>query len=157
MFFCKQWIGFALLLAVGIAYAQNCPEGMVPEGGQGVASCVPVDGGSQPQGHWISRWGAIATDVANQGMGASFNQSSEEQAKQSAIANCFSNGGSSCKVQTTYFNSCIAIVAGDRGFNIENAQTIDEAVKKGMKGCVGVGDANCRARYTSCSTAQWTQ
>ena len=152
-----RWIGFALLLVMGIAHAQNCPEGMAPEGGQGVASCVPVDNGNQSRGHWVNRWGAIATDAANQGVGASFNQPSEEDAKQSALANCLSNGGSHCKVEKTYFNSCIAMVVGDKGYNIDVAETVDQAIQDGTKRCVGAGDTNCRARYRSCSTAQWVQ
>ena len=54
-----QRIGFALVLAAGTAHAQNCPEGMVSEGSQGVASCVPVEGDDQPRGHWVSQWGLL--------------------------------------------------------------------------------------------------
>jgi len=152
-----RWIGFAWLLASGIAYTQNCPSGMVPEGGQGVASCAPVDGGNQPQGHWLSQWGAIATDDPNHTGGASLNQPYEESARQAAIDNCVSNGGSNCKVIMTYANMCIALVAGDTGHNVSRASTIDKAVKMGMNTCVDAGDTNCRARYTSCSMAKWVQ
>jgi hypothetical protein len=140
-------------------HAQNCPEGMVPEGGQGVASCAPAGNSSQPQGHWVNRWGAIATDVPNQGVGASFNQSSEEQAEQSAIANCLSNRGVSCKVEQTYFNSCIAMVVSDKSgaYVIAVDKTEDKAAQRGIKSCSAGGDTTCRARYTSCSTAQWAQ
>jgi hypothetical protein len=154
--FClRVWLIGALLVGTThLVHAQNCPEGMVPEGGQGVASCAPANGG-QPSGHWLSRWGAIATDVVHQGVGASLNQPDEERAKEAAIANCLSNGGLNCKIETTYFNSCIAMVVGDNGYEISIDKTQELAAEKGLKICNGAGYSNCRARYMSCSTAQW--
>ena len=101
--------------------------------------------------------GAIATDIPNQGVGASVNQLSEDLAKQAAIVSCVSNGGIHCKIDITYANSCVAIVAGNAGDNTDRASTIDKAVQMGMKTCVSSGDTNCHARYASCSMAQWVQ
>jgi hypothetical protein len=152
-----RWIGLVFLLVASSVHAQNCPQGMVPEGGQGVASCAPSGNDAQPQGHWVSQWGAIATDIPHQGIGASVNQLSEELAKQAAIESCVSNGGINCKIDITYANSCVAIVAGDTGYNTDRADTIDKAVEMGMKTCTGAGDTHCRARYASCSKAKWIQ
>jgi len=152
-----RWIGFALLLVVGIAHAQNCPQGMALEGGQGAYACVPMGNDEQPSGHWLSQWGAIATDVPNHTGGASLNQPTEDNAKQAAISNCVSNGGSDCKIVITYANMCVAMVAGGKGLFPYRANTIDLAVQMGTKMCRDAGDTNCRARYTSCSKAKWVQ
>jgi hypothetical protein len=154
---CAPLVGLFLLLVVGKVHAQNCPEGMALEGGQGAYGCVPIDGGNQPTGHWVSHWGAIATDVPHQTGGASLNQPNEEMAKQAALDNCVANGGSNCKIEMTYANMCVALVGGDKSYNTDRAATVDKAVQMGMKTCVDAGDKNCRAHYTSCSTAQWVQ
>jgi hypothetical protein len=149
-------IGLLFLLVACSVRAQNCPSGMVPEGGQGVASCRPVDSG-QPAGRWLDQWGAIATDPPHHSAGASLNQSNEEQAKQAAIANCKSNGGEQCTVAATYANSCIAMVQGDTGSNIDRATSLDGAIKLGMDICNKAGDTNCHAYYSACSKAKWVQ
>lgn len=155
----RVWmLGLALLLACGVLHAEGgCPPGMVPEGGQGVSSCRPIPGYGQPQGHWVSQWGAIATDAANHSAGSSFNQLSQEQAEQSAIDSCTSNGGLQCKIDITYVNQCVAMVAGSTGYNTDRADTIDHAVQIGMKTCTSAGSANCHAYYTSCSLPKWVQ
>jgi hypothetical protein len=150
-------IGFLLLLVACSVRAQNCPEGMVPEGGQGVASCAPSGNYAQPQGHWVNAWGAIATDVSKGAVGASYDQSDEQQAKMAAINNCTSNGGANCKIEITYGNSCVAMLQGDNGYTTGRAETIDKAIKIGMESCSKSGINNCAARYTSCSTAKWVQ
>ena len=152
------WLGFLLLILVGTVHAQNCPEGMVPEGGQGVASCAPSGSDDQSQGYWVDHWGAIATDDPQNTGGAAVNQSSEDRAKQAAIANCVDNGGSNCKIIMTYVNMCVALVAGDRGHSVARANTIEKAVQLGMEQCVAGGDTHCQARYRSCSAPpQWIQ
>ena len=154
----STWLlGFLLLLATCAVYAQNCPEGMVPEGGQGVASCAPSGNYAEPRGHWVNAWGAIATDVSKGAVGASYNQPDEDQAKMAAVNNCASNGGSNCKIEITYGNSCVAMLQGDNGYTTARAETIDKAIKIGMKSCSSAGINNCIARYTSCSTAKWVQ
>jgi hypothetical protein len=150
-------VGVMFWFITSRVHAQNCPEGMVPEGGQGVASCAPAGNSSQPQGHWVSQWGAVATDMPHHSGGASLNQPTEEQAKQAALDNCAANGGVDCKIAITYANMCVALTAGDTGFNTSRADTIDKAVQMGMKTCKDAGDTNCSARYTSCSKAKWVQ
>ena len=152
-----RWLlAFSLLLIGGFAHAEGgCPPGMIPEGGQGVSSCRPIPGYSQPQGHWVSQWGAIATDVSY--AGASYNQLSEEDARQAAIASCVSNGGSHCKVEITYRNQCVAMVEGNTGHNEASADTIDHALQITMKTCADAGDTNCHRYYTSCSLPKIVQ
>jgi hypothetical protein len=147
------------MLRGAVVHAEGgCPPGEIPEGGQGVSSCRPIPGYTQqPQGHWINQWGAIATDTPNHGIGASINQSSEEQAKEAAIANCISNGGVHCNVDITYDNSCVAFVAGDTGHNASSADTVDKAVQLGMNTCMKAGDTNCRAVYKTCSMPKLIQ
>lgn len=53
--------------AVYVRAEGNCPAGMYPIGGQGVLGCTPIPQStqaapSQPSGHWVSQWGAIASD-----------------------------------------------------------------------------------------------
>ena len=151
-------LGSMLLLLCGLSHAENgCPPGMIPEGGQGVSSCRPIPGYSQPQGHWVNQWGAIAMDTSHKSAGASINQSSEVDAEQAAIANCVSNGGVLCKVEITYVNQCVALVEGNAGHNVNRADTLKQAIGTGMKTCVDAGDANCHAYYTSCNTPKWVQ
>jgi hypothetical protein len=153
----KRIAFLSLLLIASVARAQNCPQGMVPEGGQGVASCAPSGNDAQPQGHWVSQWGAVATDDANHSSGASFNQVSEEKAKQAALDNCVANGGANCIINITYGNACVAIVAGDKLAKFARAKTIAEAVQMGTEACANAGDVNCKAQYTSCSEPKWVQ
>jgi hypothetical protein len=157
---CTQaWlIVFALMSTVHLVHAQSCPEGMAVIGGQGVYGCAPT-GNEQPRGHWANGWGAIATDVLHAGVGASVNQPSEQQAEQAAIANCLSNSGVNCRVNQTYFNTCIAMAVSDtnKGSIIAIDKTLELAAQRGIKGCLEAGITDCRARYTSCSTAQWVQ
>lgn len=150
-------LGLALLLACGVVHAEGgCPPGMIPEGGQGVSSCRPIPGYSQQsRGHWVSQWGAVATDPSH--AGASINQSSEQEAEQAALVNCASNGGTHCKVDITYVNQCVAVVVGNKEHSSNRADTIDHAVQMGMRTCAGAGDTNCHAYYSSCNVPKWVQ
>ena len=152
-------VGLFILLATDAAYAQNCPVGSFLEGGQdaGAYVCAPVDHESPPKGHWLNQWGAIATDIPKGAVGASYDQPDEERAKMAAINNCLSNGGSTCKIEITYGNSCVAMLQGDNGYTAARAPSIDGAIKVGMKSCTDAGFTNCIARYTSCSKAKWVQ
>jgi hypothetical protein len=155
----RVWLlGLILLLAGGVVHAEGgCPSGMIPEGGQGVSSCRPIPGYQQSRGHWMNQWGAITSDFPHHSAGASFNQPSEEEAVQAAMANCVSNGGVQCKLEITYGNECVAMVVGTTGHNSDRAKTIDQAVKLGMKVCTDAGDTDCHAFYTACSLPKWVQ
>lgn len=151
----RAWLlGLVLLLVGGVVHAEGgCPPGLIPEGGQGVSSCRPIPG--QPQGHWMNQWGAIATDFSYHTAGASVNQLGEAEALQAAIDNCVSNGGVQCKVEITYSNQCSALVVGVTGHNADRADTIDQAVKLGIKVCTDAGDTNCHPVYGACSRPKW--
>ncbi|WP_158543286.1 DUF4189 domain-containing protein [Dyella psychrodurans] len=148
-----------LPLSAGILHAQEqvgpCPPGMSqypsPDG-------VPSCGAMYDQGktsHWVTQWGALATDFAHHAGGAAVNKPDENEAKRAAIEECVSNGGLQCRVEITYANQCVALVEGNFGHNSTRAATIDAAVEIGKKVCTESGDTNCLATYTACSLAKW--
>lgn len=155
----RVWLlGLIFLLVGGVVHAEGgCPPGMIPEGGQGVSSCRPIPGYQQSQGHWMNQWEAITSDLPHHSGGASVNQPSEEEAVQAAMANCVSNGGVQCRVEITYANQCAAMVVGNTGHNADRANTIDQAVKLGIKVYTDAGDTDCRAFYEACSLPKWVQ
>jgi hypothetical protein len=84
-------------------------------------------------------------------MGIAIGKQSKLEAAHAAMADCQSKGGTNCKTDVTYANQCAAVVAGDGGYNVSPALTVDEAVSIGMKTCTETGDKNCRTYYTTCS------
>ena len=153
-------MGCLLLLLCGISQAQTaCPPGM-EEYGEGVcgysrseepAQQAPQQQAPPPQ--WSSRWGAIATDDSPEhgSTGASVNQPTRVSAEQAALENCHSNGGTNCKIKSTYDNECIAMVAGHPGYDIFTDVTQDKATQGAMHSCIKEGNTNCHAYYTACS------
>ncbi|MGJ7542697.1 DUF4189 domain-containing protein [Variovorax sp. LT1R16] len=144
-------------LWTGIVHAQAaCPPGQIPYGsGNGLNMCGP-DNRQQsapqpPAPQWESRWGAIATDGKQWAMGVAVGKQSKLEASKTAMADCHSKGGANCKVDVAYGNQCAAVVAGDGGYNVSPASTVDEAVAIGVKTCTETGDTNCRTYYTTCS------
>jgi hypothetical protein len=121
-------------------------------GADGIPSCgTPIE---QRPIIWVHRWGAIAWDLKRGAAGASLEQPSKAAAEKAAIADCQSpsgGGGPDCKVEFTYHDQCVAMVAGDTGHNESSALTIKQAVQIGMKTCTDAGDTHCSAVYTSCS------
>lgn len=135
----------------------GCPPGSYPIGDPSIAACAPIPGyGNQhasqpPAPQWEPRWGAIATDGKQWAMGEAVGKKSQLEAAHAAMADCQSKGGANCKTDVTYANQCAAVVAGDGGYNVSPALTVDEAVSIGMKTCTETGDKNCRTYYTTCS------
>lgn len=164
-----RFLLFGLLLLLGsvVRAEGNCPPGYYPIGaasGQGgPQGCAPIPGytnnqqQAQPQPppplppRWVDQWGAIATDFAHSSAGASVNQPNRKAAKQAAIANCQSNGGSACKIETWYSNACAVMVVGDKTHISVSAATIGDATQEGMKTCAKDGDTNCHVYYSACS------
>lgn len=159
-----RWLLIGLLLLVaGVAHAEGeCPPGMFPTnppGTQGPVGCAPIPGYNNqqqtrqqpPPSQWISRWGAIATDFAHSAAGASVDQPSKDSAERSAIANCQSNGGVECKIETWYSNGCAVMLVGTNHHVSVNAATTLEAVQDGMKICKKDGVTDCHIYYSACS------
>jgi hypothetical protein len=166
----EVWIFSLLLLASGAIHAQTaCPPGLIP---YGAGVCGPDQGqnqGSQrqmpmlPPVKWADEWGAIAVyipeGVANPKgvLGTAILQPSESAARQAALQDCRSNGGLDCKIDTTYYNACIAMIVGHPAYNIADGRTQDAAVGKGMKICADTGNVNCHVYYSACSLPQVVQ
>jgi len=170
----KAWlwlIGLALLLS-GVAHAEgNCPDGMYetnPPGTEGPVGCAPIPGYNQQQGQqqtpqpppeqWADHWGAIATDGLSGSFGASTNLLTRSSAEQAALTDCQSKKGSqNCKIETWYRNGCAAMVLSDKGHNVTNGATADEAIRAGMKICSAAKDGRCDVYYSACSLPQRVQ
>ncbi|MES2312332.1 MAG: DUF4189 domain-containing protein [Pseudomonadota bacterium] len=166
-----HWALISLLfLCTGVVHAEGgCPPGMIPASGTDINSCAPIPPGyysnqqhvqpqpPQPPAQWKDQWGAIATDFAHSSAGASVNQPNREAAEQAAIANCQSNGGSTCKVELWYINQCAAMAVSDTGHNAKAGATPDAANQAAMKVCSEAGDTNCRVYYSACSLPQRIQ
>jgi hypothetical protein len=152
-----------LLFFSGIAHAEgNCPPGYYPIGGgspgapQGCAPIPGYDQGQQQQSapQWLSKWGAVATDIDKGSLGAATSMASKGQAEQASLADCRAKGGAQCKIETTYTNGCVTVVVGSPGYAVESAPTQVQANAMGMSTCTGAGNANCRVLYTGCSLPQ---
>jgi hypothetical protein len=154
---------FGLLLS-GISHAEgNCPEGYYPIGGSGAEGCAQVPGYNQQQGRqyqqqeqqepspqWANRWGAIATDSIKGILGVATHLASESEADDDSLADCRLKGGTQCKLQSSYINSCIALITGDKIFNVSLNPDLDQAVQLGIAQC-SADDTNCHVYYSACS------
>ena len=75
---------------------------------------------------------------------------SQSQAEQVAMATCQTKGGTTCKHDIWYSNQCVAMVAGDTGYNTKAGATINDAVQAAMKVC-SAATGHCRTYYSACS------
>lgn len=147
------------------AVAQGCPNGIPAAGNPG---CIPPDqsnspyyqsgssGQNVPAAHWEDRWGAIAIDDRDGGvgLGAAEMMATERKAKKAALGECRAKGGTSCRVILAYYNQCGVVVAGDAGWNSTSAGSVDEATKRSFEKCKKSGLKNCKAYYSNCSLAE---
>jgi len=166
--FALMFLLLSFLMFYVSAHAEgSCPPGMIPYSGTDVSSCGPIPPGyyqqpSQlpvaPPPRWKSRWGAIAISIDGNAsaIGMVTDKSSRQEAEQSALTECRSKGGRTCKLETTYANGCAVVVAGDKGHNSSNGATLDEAIQIGMKTC-SAEDAHCHVYFTSCSQPERVQ
>ena len=154
------------LLASGWAQAeQGCAPGFFPGGTQpNGPTCVPIPGYgttnnttppsiSTPSPQWATRWGAIAIDETNSGVGVSVSMSSKRKAEKAAMKECRAKGGSSCRINLAYHNQCAVIAWGDTQASVLGASTIQEASAIAMEDC-GKHTSNCRIYYADCSYAE---
>jgi hypothetical protein len=161
----KVLLGLALLTISSLAFAEgNCPDGMVPIGGGDVVGCMPIQsnqntGSVQPQGRWINRWGAVATDETTNvtGFGAATNARNKREAAKAAITLCKKNGGSTgCKIRLTYFNQCAVVAWGDTSYVTSNGPNLEETSQRALQKC-SAATTNCKIFYTGCSEAEWVK
>lgn len=156
------FIAVCLSLSSSVA-AQGCPAG-IPAGNNPL--CIPPSnpnspyyrdsGGaanSIPVERWENRWGAFAIDL-KAGLGASKSMRSKRAAQTAAMSECRRKGGTSCKVELTYFNQCGVIVAGAKTFSTSAAPTVARATEIGMDTCRRSGDQGCYVYFSDCSPAE---
>lgn len=149
----------SLLITFRAKAEGGCPPGQYPQQGQGWQTCVPIPGAADnqqsppsSQHQWVSQWQALATDSQKAVLGVATGKSSSDDSAQAAVADCKAKGGTTCKVQITYRNGCIAMVVGKTGMNTQGAPTKDGAESAAIAKC-SAGDTNCHVYYSACNGA----
>ena len=153
----------ALLIYTPMGWAQ-CGAGIPGAGNPG---CIPPTAPGSPYGQpadpgviaptpiraatWEDRWGAVAMDFAADASGTISNNTSEDRANRSALADCKEQGGTHCEIVLTYHNQCAAISQAAAGFfSSATAATKREAESRVIAKC---GDPRtCRILYSQCAT-----
>ena len=136
----------------------GCPPGWMPYSSTNVSSCGPIPGYNDqqqtapqpPSPQWADRWGAIATFEPNGSLGTAINMPTQSSAEQTAVADCQSKHGSTCKVQLSYRNQCAAMVVGGKIFNVNPGTTVEAAAQTGMNMCRSAAN-DCHVYYSACS------
>lgn len=154
-----------MLVSPCVVAEQGCATGFFPGGTQPNGQiCVPIPGYgttnhtatpdiSIPQENWARRWGAIAIDDSNSGVGTAVDMHSKRKAEKAALEQCREKGGDGCKVSHTYSNQCGVIAWGDTHYVTGSAATIEEASELALRSC-SAASANCRIYYADCSYAE---
>jgi len=144
------------------AYAEggSCPDGFYPIASPGVSGCAPIPGYGggqsnprmkQPMPRWADSWGALAFSEINGAVGVAARMSSEQAARESALSDCRAAGGEDkCKLETTYYNQCVALAWGEKFSSTSRAETVELASGLAMKAC-DKGSRNCKIVYSECS------
>lgn len=139
-------------------HAQSCPSG-IPQGAPG---CIPPDNPASPmypsyapdpqisRAMWADRWGAIATDAGNGGVGTAAEAASKREAEGLAMIRCRSKGGSNCKISLTYYNQCGAMAWGATHMATAHASSIEKASELALDSCAA-DSADCEIYYADCS------
>lgn len=153
----------AMFMIASLPAMAQCPAG-IPVANNPL--CIPSDNPSSPyyrdpEGsadsiaveRWENRWGAFAIDL-KAGLGASKSMRSKRAAQTAAMSECRRKGGTSCKVELTYFNQCGVIVAGAKTFSTSAAPTVARATEIGMDTCRRSGDQGCYVYFSDCSPAE---
>lgn len=161
-----------LVLLLGVlslsdsAFAQNCGNG-IPAGAPG---CIPPDNPASPYADnyggtaqpvaprmiWADRWGAIAFDSTNGGVGTSSGMESKYKAEKAAMAQCRAKGGGGCWIELAYHNQCAVISWGNGYATTASAATIEEASARAVHTCSQKTD-DCKVSYADCSMAERIQ
>lgn len=159
--FLALFIFFFLLFPSPTEAEGNCPEGYypigTPSGQAGPQGCAPIPGYSsqqnetlRPPPHWISRWLAVAADGPNGILGTAVDLATPEDAKRLAMRDCINQGGKQCEIVLSQGNGCAAMAAGKTGWNVQGAETIDEAKEKSMQVCAD-SSPGCVVYFSACS------
>lgn len=155
----------AALFASATAFAEEgCPPGLFPNtSGAAGGGCVPFQanagaaGGGKPSAPSVrwgpSRWGAIAIDQTNSGVGTAADMPSKRKAKEAAMLDCQAKGGNGCKISITYSNQCAVIAWGDNHASVRGRTTLREAEMVAIADCEEFTD-NCRVYYSDCTYAE---
>lgn len=143
-------------IAAGAAWAEGgCPPGMVPYTAASPNACAPMPRSATPRGasgaRWASQWGALAFDAAAGIMGAASDSRSKGEAKRIALEDCRARGGRVCKVEMSYRDSCVVVVAGDRQSDTTTASSAERAAELGLSACEARKDRRCQLYYAECS------
>ncbi|MGN6328063.1 MAG: DUF4189 domain-containing protein [Rhodanobacter sp.] len=158
-----------LLLTTSALHAQAaCPPGTIPYGtGNDPSACGPdnsqPDQLQQPRAPrrppqvWANHWGAIATNEPTGSLGIANNMSSQNEAERTALADCQSKHGSTCKIETSYRNGCGALIGSTTGYVVTSKATLDETVQAGMLACTKAEYSNCHVYYSACSLPERIQ
>jgi Domain of unknown function (DUF4189) len=142
--------------------AQSCGVGFIQEGGQGYILCVPVESYYPPQNEpstqtqtvsgpqWSTRWGAIAYDGKAGRFGGKEGFDNKRKAEKAAIKECKKNGGSACKIVTSYYNQCGAMAWGNNLMTASRGPDYDVTIQQAVTSC-NKNSTNCQAYYAGCS------
>ena len=149
----------AVCMTPGFVFAQSCPHGYMPLGGQqaGWTGCAPISAPDQPPPdpgpQWSTRWGAVAVDAGAGRFGGVDGAVSKRSAYKAAVAACKDNGGRKCKVLLGYYNQCGAIAWGNNRLESFSAAQQQEAMDGAMDYCRAKTE-NCQIYYAGCSYPQ---
>lgn len=154
-------LGTLAILGVTSVHAQaGCPPGKYPVAGPGWSYCADVPGSNdqpaaanQSAPRLANNWIAIAVDLPNGFVGTATSLNSSDRAKQLAILDCKSKGGTSCKSEVSVENGCVAMTVGASMMNTEGAGTKEDAEKKSMQQCSAV-DSQCHVYFSGCALPQ---
>ena len=130
-------------------HARHNPQSVYYQGpGQQPAQQQPP----QPTGYWEKTWGAIAPSPQGGVLGTALGASSKEEAERLALEDCKAKGGA-CKVLSTYFNQCGAMVLGRDQMFTARAGSESEASEEAVEYCQETegSDTNCRVYYSACT------
>lgn len=158
----KFLLTLSLLALSGSLWAQRCPPGS-PQ----TPACLPPDhpasplnrGTQQPAAPrmiWADRWGAIAFDNTNGGVGMAASMPSKSKAEKAAMDQCRARGGGGCWIELTYHNQCAAIAWGSSYATTASAATTDQASARAIQTCSQKSDS-CKVVYAECSMSERIQ
>lgn len=157
----KIVLTLSMLALSGSALAQRCPQGT-----PNTPNCIPPDHPASPYANptqppvrrmiWADRWGAIAFDSTNGGVGTASGMTSKRKAEEAAMAECGAKGGGGCWVELAYYNQCAVIAWGKTYATTASAPTIEQASARAVHTC-GLKSDGCEIVYKNCSMAERIQ
>lgn len=98
-------------------------------------------------------WGSFALSRENSWSGWVVDETSEGAARQAALENCASRGGTNCAVVFTFANTCAAVAASDHDSFWVQGYGLPEARRRALEGC----GKNCEIFREGCSPSSKTR